>query len=277
LNDAEREVVVVDALGEELILPRLPQRIVSLVPSITETVIDLGASARLVGITTYCTHPQSVVASIPKVGGTKGFSFRKIDSLTPDLVIANKEENRKQQIEKLRKKYPVFVTYPRTVEDAIKMVADLGVLTATSAMASKFIATCQQLLAAIGNSALGRPLRTGCMIWRDPWMAAGADSYASALLGRVGFTNVYNLSAGRYPETSLQTVFERNPDVIILPDEPYEFGEQDKQEVESFFSERGKSIRVLLMDGSYLTWFGTRTLKGLRHLRQVKSKLCAKA
>ncbi|MFQ5512485.1 MAG: helical backbone metal receptor, partial [Candidatus Krumholzibacteriia bacterium] len=119
-NDADA-IVLTDALGDELRLAGPPKRIVSLVPSITESLIELGAGGRLVGITGYCVHPAEAVASIAKVGGTKGFSFDRIETLAPDLVIANKEENRKHHIDRLRDAYPVFVTYPRTVKEAIEM------------------------------------------------------------------------------------------------------------------------------------------------------------
>jgi ABC-type Fe3+-hydroxamate transport system substrate-binding protein len=266
-------IVLRDDLGDELVLDGSPRRIVSLVPSITETVIDLGAAERLIGITNYCVHPAEAVAGIDKVGGTKGFSLQKINTLAPDLVLANKEENRKHQIDEIRKSCPVFVTYPRSVEEAVQMILNLGVLTDTSTLASEFATSCDHLLDSMDPSLIAQPLRTACMIWRDPWMAAGPDSYMSALLERVGFVNVFSKSSGRYPETSLEAVLERAPDLVILPDEPYEFGDSDNKEVYSAIRAAGGTARVLLMDGSYLTWFGTRTLKGLRFLYNTKSSL----
>jgi len=266
-------VRVQDDLGDELSLDRLPNRIVSLVPSVTETVIDLGAAKRLVGITNYCVHPAEVVSNISKVGGTKGFSLDKIDDLKPDLIGANKEENRKHQIDKLRESYPVFVTYPRTVDGAIKMVLDLGTLTGTSPRASKFASKCRHLLESMDPATVAKSLRTACMIWRDPWMAAGYDTYMRELLECVGFNTVFDEGEDRYPETTLSTIAQREPDVIMLPNEPYEFGTSDKNEVDAFLEEQGSKARTLLVDGSYLTWFGTRTIKGLRFLYDTKSRL----
>jgi ABC-type Fe3+-hydroxamate transport system substrate-binding protein len=225
----DKTITIRDDLGDELLLEQLPRRIVSLVPSVTETVVDLGAGDRLVGITNYCVHPAEAVASLRKVGGTKGFSFEKIDELHPDLILANKEENRRHQIDRLRESYPVFVTYPRTVDDAIKMVIDLGALTGTSAQAREFALSCESVMEAVDGNVTA--LRTACFIWRDPWMAAGHDTYMNSLLSRLGFANVFEKSEGRYPETTLQSVLERDPEVILLPDEPYEFGQIDREEI----------------------------------------------
>ena len=266
-------IVLTDALGDELRLGGPAKRIVSLVPSISESLIELGAGGTLVGITNYCVHPAAAVASIAKVGGTKGFAFDKIAALTPDLIIANKEENRKHHIDKLRESYPVFVTYPRTVGEAIDMVGDLGTLTGTVERAQAFAAAYQEIISRGPPGQHAAPLRTACLIWRDPWMAAGPGTYMSDLLETVGFQIVFTDDDGRYPETTLEAIIERTPQVIILPDEPYEFAEKDQKDVERVLVEKGHRARVVLMDGSYLTWFGTRTLPGLRYLHGLRREL----
>lgn len=270
---AKGPIIVRDDLGDELVFSELPRRIVSLVPSMTETVIELGAVERLVGVTNYCVHPADVVAGIRKIGGTKGFSFEKIAALQPDLILANKEENREHHVVRLRKTCPVFVSYPRAVPAAIQMVRDLGTLTGTSAVASEFATACDRLLQSLEPSIIERSLRTACMIWRDPWMVAGVDTYMSALLEAVGFINVFSLADERYPETTLAEVMDRKPDVIILPDEPYVFAAADQEFIEGVLKERGSAARTLLFDGSFLTWFGTRTLKGLQAVYDAKRKL----
>jgi ABC-type Fe3+-hydroxamate transport system substrate-binding protein len=264
-----------DDLGDEVVLTEIPRRIVSLVPSMTETVIDLGAADRLVGITRYCVHPAEVVARIPRVGGTKGFSFEKIASMKPDLVLANKEENRKHHVERLRKTYRVFVSHPRTVEEAVGMVRSIGALTGRSVEASEFAASCDRVLASLEPSVVEPSLRTLCMIWREPWMAAGADTYMNALLARVGFDNVFAPADGHYPKTTLAEIVERKPDVIILPDEPYAFGAENKEHMERYVKDHGGAARAVLFDGSLLTWFGTRTLKGLQAVYEAKRQLLA--
>lgn len=269
----DSKITVTDDLGQTLVFEKAPERVVSLVPSITETLIELGAGNRVVGITNYCIHPARAVDDIPRVGGTKGVSLEKIDALRPDLVIANKEENRKRHIDALREKYPVFVTYPRTVEQALKMVIDIGMMTRTSSKAAEIAETCGQIVTSTDPLVRERPFPTACLIWRDPWMAVGSDTYISRLLGTFGFQNVFTRSDGRYPEVSLDTIAERGTDVIILPNEPYAFAEPDRRHIESSLAENGRKARILLVDGSYLTWFGYRTIQGLRFLRYAKAKL----
>jgi len=269
----DSKITVTDDFGQTLVFEKAPERIVSLVPSITETLIELGAGNRVVGITNYCIHPARAVDDIPRVGGTKGASLEKIDALRPDLVITNREENRKRRIDALREKYPVYVTYPRTVEQALKIVADLGTLTRTSAKAAEIAETCDQIVTSTDPVVRGNPFPTACLIWRDPWMAVGADTYISDLLGTFGFRNVFTRDDGRYPEVSLGTIAERGTDVIILPNEPYAFAEPDRRQIDSSLTEKGRKVRILLVDGSYLTWFGYRTMQGLRFLRYAKAKL----
>jgi ABC-type Fe3+-hydroxamate transport system substrate-binding protein len=207
------------------------------------------------------------------VGGTKGFSLEKIDALSPDLIIANKEENRRHQIDELRKKYPVFVTYPRTVAEAMQMIIDLGTLTGTSQRGADMAESCGDLLASIPRSIMEPQFRTACMIWRDPWMAVGPDTYVNDLLEMFGFRNVFSDSSERYPKTPLQSVLDLTPDVVILPSEPYEFGKSDRLEVRQAVRDRRLQARILLADGSHLTWFGVRTLRGFEHLRDLKRQL----
>ncbi|MBP2681402.1 MAG: periplasmic binding protein, partial [Candidatus Krumholzibacteriota bacterium] len=245
----------------------------SLVPSITETLIELGAGNRVVGITNYCIHPARAVDNIPRVGGTKGASLEKIDALRPDLVIANREENRRRHIDALREKYPVYVTYPRTVEQALKLIGDLGALTRTAGKAAEITETCKQIVASTEPAVLDSVFSTACLVWRDPWMAVGADTYISDLLGTFGFKNVFTRDDGRYPEVSLGTIAERGTDVVVLPNEPYAFAEPDRRQIGATLAENGRRARVLVVDGSYLTWFGYRTIQGLRFLRYAKTKL----
>ncbi len=275
MTEEPRTIIIEDDLGGRLELDAPPRRIVSLVPSITETLIELGAGGRLAGITDYCIHPATAVAQIPKVGGTKGISVEGVRALAPDLVIANKEENRKSEIDALRSEYPVFVTYPRTVEQAMKTVLDLGALTDCTTEASTMAAECDSILAAIYPPTLARPFRTACFVWRNPWMAVGSDTYVSDLLDTFGFKNIFAEGDGRYPQTSLESVLDRGPEVVMLPNEPYAFGPADEQDIEQFFVENGARVAVLTMDGTLITWFGRRTALGIDYLQKAKTRLLA--
>ncbi|NIM20579.1 MAG: ABC transporter substrate-binding protein [Candidatus Latescibacteria bacterium] len=267
-------IVIEDDLRRRHVFQSPPGRIVSLVPSITETVVLLGADQRLVGITDYCVHPEDALADIPRVGGTKNPDVPDILSLEPDVVLANKEENRKRDVEALEKQVPVFVTYPTTVRESLKTVRDLGTLLNAEDEAAKFTEECEGMMRSIAQDVtVSKPLRTACMIWRDPWMAVGPNTYASDLLKALGFENVYGSRKDRYPVTSLEELAERRPDVILLPNEPYEFDEGDKSFVEDFVNERGVSAMILLLMGSHLTWFGSRTLAALEYLLDIRRRL----
>lgn len=249
-----------------------PRRIVSLVPSLTETVVELGGREQLVGVTKWCVHPRGALADITKIGGTKNPSIDTVLGLEPDLILANHEENRERHVVELRKHVPVFLTYPRTVRGALKTVADMGALLDQVDRADAVIAECNTIIGDLRRSG-ARPLRTACMIWRDPWMAAGQDTYVSDLLHACGFSNVFGAYQGRYPETSLKEVIAHEPDVVLLPDEPFVFDEGHKHEVEAALMTDLPDCHVVLHDGSYLSWFGTRTRLGLRDLTALRRAL----
>jgi ABC-type Fe3+-hydroxamate transport system substrate-binding protein len=249
-----------------------PRRIVSLVPSLTESVVILGGADRLVGVTEWCVHPENVVKSIPKVRGTKNPYIAKILELKPDLVLANREENRERHVVELRRHVPVFVTYPRSVFDALKTVKDLGTLLGARERADEITETCDTLIDGVHQTA-DPYFHTACLIWRDPWMAVGPDTYVHDLLGHFGFVNVYREDDGRYPETSLEELADRGPEIVLLPNEPYEFGENHRDEVHAAVWGKAPGCRAVLLDGSYLTWWGTRTLGAVRYLSDLRAQL----
>jgi ABC-type Fe3+-hydroxamate transport system substrate-binding protein len=249
-----------------------PRRIVSLVPSLTESVVTLGGAERLVGVTEWCVHPEDVVKTIPKVRGTKNPYIKKILELEPDLVLANREENRERHVVELRGHVPVFVTYPRSVYDALKTISDLGAILGAAESALEIVEMCEFLID--GAHENNDPyFHTACLIWRDPWMAAGPDTYIHDLLGHFGLVNVYREEDGRYPETSLEELGERGPEIVLLPSEPYEFGPEHLDEVQGALWGEVPGCRAVLVDGSYLTWWGTRTLRALRYLSELRGRL----
>ncbi len=253
-------------------LDRAPRRSVALVPSLTESVVTLGGADRLVGVTEWCVHPEDVVKSIPKVRGTKNPYIMKILELQPDLVLANREENRERHVVELRRHVPVFVTYPRSVFDALKTIKDLGVILDAQERADDITETCEHLLHGI-HQAADPYYHTACLIWRDPWMAVGPGTYIHDLLGHFGFVNVYREDDGRYPETSLEELSDRGPEVVLLPSEPYEFEEGDREEVQASLWDNSPGCRAVLVEGGYLTWWGTRTLAALGYLTNLRRQL----
>jgi ABC-type Fe3+-hydroxamate transport system substrate-binding protein len=260
---------IADDLGFRIALERSPGRIVSLVPSWTETLFALGLDEEVVGVTRFCVEPQAKVAARPKVGGTKNPDIAAIRSLAPDVVIANAEENRREDVERLRDAgLAVFTTYPRTIAQAVDSILKLGRLVGrepeANALAREIVRCVSEIETAVGVWAKLR-LRAFCPIWKNPWMAFNADTYAHDVLRMLGFQNVFASAGERYPPTTLDQALARRPDVILLPDEPYLFGERDVDEIKGFVAPP-LSRRVLLISGRDLHWYGSHMASGLRSL-----------
>ncbi len=264
-----QSIQVNDDLGFRLDLAAAPSRIVSLVPSWPETLFGFGMEREIVGITKFCVAPAHKVAAVPKVGGTKNPDVRAIINLEADLVIANAEENRREDIERLRAHgIPVFTTYPRTVPGAVDSILKLGRVLRREHEAAQLA---QQITLAVGGIEAGLGmwsklrLRVFCPIWKKPWMSFNADTYAHDVLRMLGFNNIYASAGERYPVTTLDEALSRRPDIVILPDEPYEFGEADVAEVKAMVPP-ALSRRVLLVSGRDLHWYGVHMVEGLKSL-----------
>lgn len=267
-----------DELGFALDLDEPPRRIVSLVPSITETLFALGLDRQMVGVTKFCVEPTQGVAAVEKIGGTKNPDLRAISALAPDLVIANAEENRRQDIERMRARgLRVFVTYPRTVSGALQSILGLGRVTHREPQAAALAREVVRVVSVIETS-LGvwnkLRLRVFCPIWKKPWMTFNEDTYAHDVLRLLGFLNIFGDSADRYPRTTLEEALERRPQVVLLPDEPYEFGEADMAELKAELPS-GLSRRIMLVSGRDLHWYGVHMIKGLPLLAQRLGRLRA--
>ncbi len=247
-----------DARGVPLRRATAPRRIVSLVPSTTETVCALGLGARLVGVTRYCRHPRAELASVARVGGTKDPDLAAIAALAPDLILANLEENRPGQFAALQAIAPLWVAFPRDVDGALADLAAMGALLDAPARAAEFAARVEAARAALrARRAAGRPFRHAVLVWRDPWMAAGPDTWVSGLLAEAGGINVIAGREPRYGAVGLDALRAAAPDLIVLPDEPFPFAARHLPE----FAELAPRCR--LVDGEALTWHGVRLLAGL--------------
>ena len=261
-----------DATGRELALGRAPRRIVSLIPSITETLFALGLDEAIVGVTVYCVEPRAGVARKTKVGGEKNPKLELIRELAPDLVIANVEENLKTHVDRLREwGIPVWVTYPRTVAEGIGMVRELGELTATRTRAAAIAAELEALLAEVrAQTAAGPPVPVFYPIWRAPYMTINGDTYVHDMLAVCGGRNVFGDRPDRYPTISLEEVRAARPDVIVLPDEPFRFRAIHVQDFAPYPDipavARG---RIHLMDGKLFCWYGPRIGDALRTLPEI--------
>jgi ABC-type Fe3+-hydroxamate transport system substrate-binding protein len=258
-----------DASGVELALPRPPRRIVSLIPSTTETLCALGLGDALVGVTVYCSEPAEIVRAKTRIGGEKNPDLERIRALAPDLVVANVEENVREHVDALRAwSIPVWVTYPRTAEDSLRMIRELGEVTGARAPAAALLGELEPLYARVrAASAVRPPVDVFYAIWRGPYMTIGADTYIHDVLAVCGGRNVFGDRPERYPAVTLEEIAARRPAVILLPDEPFRFR---RAHLDDFAPYREipavRDGRVHLVDGKPFSWHGPRLAEALRTL-----------
>ena len=257
-----------DASGHVLDpVPRAPRRIVSLVPSITETLFALGLGDAVVGVSAYCVEPRAGVAGKRRVGGQKDPRLDVIRELAPDLVLANLEENLEPHVAQLRAwGLPVWVTYPRTVAEGIAMIRDLGVLTGADDAASSLARELEAQLAESRARTAERGLTDVFYpIWREPYMTVGADTYIHDMLAVCGGRNVFGARPERYPSVSLDDVAAARPAVILLPDEPFRFRRAHVEDFAAYPDVPAVSAnRIHLVDGKLFCWYGPRIGDALR-------------
>jgi ABC-type Fe3+-hydroxamate transport system substrate-binding protein len=256
---------IVDARGRELEFARAPRRIVSLVPSHTESLFALGAAELVVGATDYCVHPHEALAAVPRVGGTKNPRLARILELAPDVVIANREENRRADVERLEAAgVPVLVTYARSALEAVADLRRLGELTETEGPAEQLAARIEAALTRARARAGGRRLRYLALIWKDPYMAVGPDTFAHDLLAACGGSNP--LPAGgprRYPRVDERAIEALDPELILLPTEPYPFEPAERVPLLRLRCSAARNERVHIVEGELLSWYGPRMERAL--------------
>jgi ABC-type Fe3+-hydroxamate transport system substrate-binding protein len=259
----------VDASGVAIELARPPRRIVSLVPSITETLCGLGLADALVGITVYCVEPRDVVSTKTRIGGEKNPDLEKIRGLEPDLVIANIEENLRDHVDTLRSwSIPVWVTYPRTVAEGIRLIAELGSVTGTEARARAMLSDIEPLYERVVTNAARRPpVAVFYPIWRGPYMTINRDTYIHDMLRVCGGRNVFADRSERYPAVTLDEVAAQRPAVILLPDEPFRFRRAHLADFAGYVDVPAvRDGRIHLVDGKPFSWHGPRIADALRRI-----------
>lgn len=263
---------VKDAFGRRFELREPAQRIVSLIPSITETLFSLGAGDRVVGVSKFCIEPLDGVATKTKVGGQKNPRVDAIVALKPDLVIANVEENHKRHVEAMwAAGLRVFVTYPRTVREGIQLIRDLGVLTGSNECAEGIASACECRCSDVEGEVTGRPpVRVFCPVWRRPYMTINGDTYIHDVLRTCGGENIFRARAERYPTVTLAEMADLNPGVVLLANEPFPFG---KRHLEDFLAFPDVSAvragRIHFLDGKILSWYGPRIAESLETLASI--------
>ena len=241
---------LVDQTNHPVVLDKEPLRIVSLVPSQTELLYYLDLDKETIGITKFCVHPKTWHQSKERVGGTKTCDIEKIRRLKPHLIIANKEENTKEDIEKLRKEFQVYTSDIQTLEDAYQMMQNIGQLTNRKSKADQIIDTLKEHfkdLPKINRKVL-------YLIWKRPYMSAGSQTFITTVLNKIGLENAHQANL-RYDEITEAEISQINPDFIFLSSEPYPFKDKHLKELEAL-----SDARVLLVDGEMFSWYGSRLL-----------------
>jgi len=252
----------IDQMGNKVTLEAPPMRIVSLVPSQTELLFDLGLDDRVVGVTKFCVHPIHWRKSKTVIGGTKKFDLDLIDSLQPDLIIGNKEENYEEGIQALRERYPLWMSDIVTFDHALDMIRLVGQLTGQAGRAESMIHDIT------GNFMSLRPfpsIRTLYLMWRKPWMGAAGNTFIDAVMEKTGLINVL-ANETRYPQLSTEEIARLNPSLVLLSSEPYPFSEQHIPELRTALPD----ARFELVDGEYFSWYGSRLLLAPLYLNQLQ-------
>lgn len=247
----------------------IPERIISLVPSKTELLHYLGLEAETIGITKFCVHPEAWYKTKTRVGGTKAIKNDIIHELKPDLIIANKEENIKEQVELLANDYPVWVSDVNNLPDALQMINDIGELTGKNAEADLLGETISKGFGELWKhkTSNSKP-KTAYLIWRNPYITIGGDTFINDMLSKCGFENIFAHKI-RYPEVTIDEIQMAGCELVLLSSEPYPFRQKHVDE----FSGRLPGCKIMLVDGEMFSWYGSRLLLAPDYFRTLTSSV----
>lgn len=246
-----------DQTGNTISLASVPKRIISLVPSQTELLADLDLEDEVVGITKFCVHPISWFRNKTRIGGTKDIKPDRIAALQPDLIIANKEENVKEQVEALQTIAPVWTSDIHTLPEAYDMIRQIGIITGKEKKAAAIIQKTAEGFAQLQEQCKGTPPKNCVyLIWKDPYMTIGSDTFIHDMLGYCTFNNLF-ASASRYPETSVEALQILSPELILLSSEPYPFSGKHMEALQHLLP----AARIELVDGEMFSWYGSRLMQ----------------
>ncbi|MGV9004318.1 ABC transporter substrate-binding protein [Flavobacterium sp.] len=264
-------MILIDQLNTSHFFASTPNRIVSLVPSQTELLFDLGLQDCLVGVTKFCVHPLHLKATKIVVGGTKTVNVDKIRVLQPDIIICNKEENTKEIVELLSPICPVWVTNIFTIEDNIQMITDFGTIFNKQIEAQHWNYKIKLALADFKSLLRGKlPKKVAYFIWSNPYMVAGNDTFINELLLLNNFENIYKNRIERYPEIDLEIMrMEETPDIVLLSSEPFPFTDQHAFEINKYTH----NAKTIFVDGEMFSWYGSRVVKAFDYFKKLQSEI----
>lgn len=253
-----------DQMKRSVQVPELPQRIISLVPSQTELLYDLGLGDRVVGITKFCVHPEEWFRTKERIGGTKKIDMEKVRALMPDLIIGNKEENEKKDIAQLAQEFPVWMSDVRDLPSALAMIEGIGSFTGTKAEADRIVEGIKQGFALLKPRE--EPRTVAYLIWREPYMSAGHGTFINDMLERIGLENVFDADDARYPVITERELADADPEVILLSSEPYPFNAEHILDVNMICP--GTPVHII--DGELFSWYGSRLLRSPEYFNGLK-------
>lgn len=257
-------MVIKDQLNREIHLEKVPMRIVSLVPSQTELLVDLGLKEQLVGVTKFCVHPENIRSEKSVVGGTKNIKLDRIVALRPELIICNKEENTQEIIKQLESVAPVYVSDIITLADMFDFIEDCGKLCDTIRASQEIIKKIQAEITSLRSVIkTDSNMKVAYCIWQNPWMFVGKETFIHELLQLNNFENVF-ASKKRYPEIELGDEKLREATHIFLSSEPFPFKQKNVSDLQALFPK----AKVLLVDGEYFSWYGSRILKAITYFKE---------
>ncbi|MCX7548251.1 helical backbone metal receptor [Xanthomarina sp. F1114] len=255
-----------DQLNRTIELRSKPTRIVSLVPSQTELLYDLGLESSLVGITKFCVHPYHLISNIKVVGGTKQVHFDRIKALAPDIILCNKEENTQEMIVELEKIAPVHLSDIYTIEDCLELIKMYGTIFQVESNAEEIVSKIKNEHKTFQDFIKNQPkLNTAYFIWKNPWMVAANDNFINTLLSAGHFKNYFE-DLERYPEIDLEKDLSQDVDVILLSTEPFPF----KEEHINAMKLKYPKAKVLLVDGELFSWYGSRLTKSFQYFKTLR-------
>ena len=261
--------LLTDQMGRTVALPTWPpRRIISLVPSQTELLADLGLEEEVVGITKFCVHPAGWFQQKSRVGGTKTVSLEKVAALAPDLIIGNKEENEQAQIEALATRYPVWMSDVRDLPGACDMIRRVGDLTGQPGAAGILAQKIETAFDELQIRQEVTPPRVAYFIWRKPYLVAAGNTFIDAMLRAAGFDNIFK-HRDRYPEIAREELLAGQPDVILLSSEPFPFAEKHF----AYFRETCPGARIQIVDGEMFSWYGSRLQYAPAYFRRLRETL----
>lgn len=257
-----------DQLGRDIRIELTPKRIVSLVPSQTELLVDLGLESSIIGITKFCVHPTKLRKTKIIVGGTKDVHYEKISTLKPDIILCNKEENTKEMIEQLEQIAPVHVSDIYTIEDSLELIKIYGLMFDVATVASALISDINFELKKFNQGVINQPrLKVAYFIWKDPWMVAAHSTFIDEMLRVAHFDN-YFAHLSRYPEIELEDI-DTSIDLLFFSSEPFPFKDKHLTEIFDLFPKS----KVKIVDGEYFSWYGSRMKAAFSYLKTLREEI----